>query len=213
MADDVFTHEEVLALANAFPIASAKTLLSAAHFPPWAVPESGFANSREFWVKVTEQLAAGVMLDGRRRILVEARRVYPWSKTIPELPLTDAAVPAGVDTAHAAPVATPAGTPSTLVTIDGSHGIVIGEDNVQVNIVMPDSGRRATVMGRASEPTTPDIGSLLGREFRRQAAQPLGCRARRDDLRKNRTSCSGLARSASCGAGRVRRALAQGIHD
>jgi len=139
MADHELTHEEVMALASAFSVASAKTLLSSARFPTWAIPESGYANSREFWVKIAEQVAEGVMPDGRRKILTEARRIYPWSKTIP-------APPADVAPSDTPP---PIG-PTAAVT--GSYGVQVGESNIQVNLVMPAGGQQAGEAGHDAEP-------------------------------------------------------------
>jgi hypothetical protein len=137
MADDELTQEEVLALASAFPVASAKMLLSAARFPSWAIPERGFTNSREFWIKIAEQIAAGVVPDGRRKILIEARRIYPWSKTIPE-PL-----PAGA----------PAGGPR--VSVADSHGLQVGENNVQINVMPEYRAQRQDTGGYAGFPLVP----------------------------------------------------------
>ena len=139
MADHELTHEEVMALASAFSVASAKTLLSSARFPTWAIPESGYANSREFWVKIAEQVAEGVMPDGRRKILTEARRIYPWSKTIP-------APPADVAPSDTPP---PIG-PTAAVT--GSYGVQVGESNIQVNLVMPAGRQQAGEAGHDAEP-------------------------------------------------------------
>jgi hypothetical protein len=73
MAGQELTRNEVFALAGAFPVGSAKMLLSVARFPSWAVTERDYANAREFWVKVSEQLEAGVMPGGRIKILEAAR--------------------------------------------------------------------------------------------------------------------------------------------
>ena len=152
MADHELTHEEVMALASAFSVASAKTLLSSARFPSWAIPESGFTNSREFWVKIAEQVAEGVMPDGRRKILTEARRIYPWSKTIPAPP-ADAA-PSDTPPPAAAPIG-----PSACVT--GSYGIQVGENNIQVNLVMPADRQQAGETGHDAEPG-PAAGPAAG---------------------------------------------------
>jgi hypothetical protein len=78
MADEL-TQEEVYALAGAFPVATARTLLTLAGFPSYALPETGFGNALDFWSAVAEQVAVGVMADGRRQILAAARRRLPSS--------------------------------------------------------------------------------------------------------------------------------------
>jgi CHAT domain/Effector-associated domain 1 len=142
MTDDEFTQEEVLALASAFPVPSAKTLLSAARFPSWAIPESGFANAREFWIKIAGQVADGVMEDGRRKILVEARRIFPYSKTIPEPP----------------PEAPPP-PDDPLAQVAGSQGVQVGSGNIQYNYFRtasrPSAVVRVLVIG--ASPFDPDL--------------------------------------------------------
>jgi CHAT domain/Effector-associated domain 1 len=132
MTGEELTQEDVLALAGAFPVASAKTLLSAAQFPSWAIPESGFANSREFWIKIAEHIAAGVMPDGRDKILTEARRVYPWSKTIPN---PSASAPAAAAATSAA----------------GSGGRA-GEDSVQADGILARDGQAGRGTGSPAVP-------------------------------------------------------------
>jgi hypothetical protein len=125
MSDDELTQQDVLALAGTFSVAKAKALLFQAGFPSQAIPETGFTNSYEFWVRIAEQIAAGVMPDGRRQILIEARRIFPYSKTIPEPPPADMSVAAAADTR--------ADQSRPGVSVDGSRGTQIGSDNVQVN--------------------------------------------------------------------------------
>jgi hypothetical protein len=79
MVPDELTAGEVYDLAEYFPVSSAKVLLSMARFPSWAIPESGYANSLEFWSRIAEQVAAGVMRDGRRQILAAAQARFPYS--------------------------------------------------------------------------------------------------------------------------------------
>ena len=87
MDSDGLTADEVYALADAFPVASAKTLLSLARFPARAIPETGFANSLEFWSKIAEQVADGVMEDGRRQILAAAHARLPYNDKFADQPV------------------------------------------------------------------------------------------------------------------------------
>jgi hypothetical protein len=134
MADDELTEDEVYALAGAFPVASARTLLTMAGFPAWAVPETGFGNALEFWSMIAGQVAGGVMPDGRRRILAAARRRFPSSRKFPD---PGAAEPSGAvessGTAESSGIAAAAGTPAQ-VSVASSQGIQAGDRNVQVNI-------------------------------------------------------------------------------
>ena len=136
MTDDEFTQEEVLALASAFPVPSAKTLLRAARFPSWAIPESGFANAREFWIMIAGQVADGVMEDGRRKILIEARRIFPYSKTIPQPPPA-AGASEGTDPSALRP------SDGLAAHVSGSQGVQIGNANTQYNYFGATSGQSA----------------------------------------------------------------------
>jgi hypothetical protein len=123
MADDELTHDDVLALAGTFAAAKARALLFQAGFPSWAIPEAGFTNSYDFWATIAEQVAAGVMPDGRRKILTEARRVFPYSKTLPEPPAADAdELAADYGAAH-----------GSAVSVNSSRGVQVGSGNVQIN--------------------------------------------------------------------------------
>lgn len=133
MADNELTQEEVFALAASFPVASARTLLSLARFPPWAVPEAGFGTALEFWSKIAEQLTAGVMPDGRGQILAAARRWYPANK------------------AFAGPAA-PAQSAGRVIHVTGGQGFQIGDGNVQYNQYLGDVSRLADAP--RGEPTT-----------------------------------------------------------
>jgi hypothetical protein len=135
MAGQGLTRDEVFALAGAFPVGSAKTLLSAAGFPSWAVPENGYANAREFWVKVSDELAAGVMPDGRIRILEAARDWFPANEKLTAL--------AGA--AGPAPGVMP-GPTGPAISVAGGQGIQIGRNNVQINYGRPP-GREAPQAG------------------------------------------------------------------
>ena len=125
MAGDELTQQDVLALAGTFSVAKARALLFQAGFPSQTIPETGFTNSYEFWVKIAEQIAAGVMPDGRRQILTEARRIFPYSKTIPEPPPADVSMAAASDLG--------ADQPRPGVSVDGSRGTQIGSGSVQIN--------------------------------------------------------------------------------
>jgi hypothetical protein len=67
MAGQELARDEVFALAGAFPVGSARTLLSVARFSSRAVLETGYASGREFRAGVSGRLEAGVMPDGRVR--------------------------------------------------------------------------------------------------------------------------------------------------
>ena len=95
MGGQELTRDEVFALSGAFPVGSAKTLLSVARFPSWAVPETGYANAREFWAKVSEQLEAGVMPGGRVKILQAARDWFPANEKLAALAAAAAPRPRG----------------------------------------------------------------------------------------------------------------------
>ena len=125
MADDELTQQDVLALAGTFSVVKAKVLLFQAGFPSQNIPETGFTDSYEFWVKIAEQIAAGVMPDGRRQILTEARRIFPYSKTIPEPPPADVSMAAAADPG--------ADQSRPWLSADRSRGTQIGSGNVQVN--------------------------------------------------------------------------------
>lgn len=77
MAGDGLTREDIFALAEAFPVGASRAVLSMAEFPAWAIPETGYGNALEFWSKIAEQVAAGIMEDGRSKLLAAARRTYP----------------------------------------------------------------------------------------------------------------------------------------
>lgn len=79
MAEDGLTREDIFALAEAFPVGASRAMLSMAEFPAWAIPETGYGNALEFWFKIAEQIAAGIMEDGRRKLLAAARRKYPYN--------------------------------------------------------------------------------------------------------------------------------------
>lgn len=76
MVGDSFTDDEMQALARTFrDPQSAAQLLDEAGFPPTRHPQ--FANAEVYWWQVNEQLRAGVLQDGRRRILRVACERYP----------------------------------------------------------------------------------------------------------------------------------------
>lgn len=79
--------DEITALADAFaPGPEAEALLARARFPRRAVPRNGTLNGLEYWSEVAEQVAAGIMADGRDAILAEARRVYPYNTIFARFP-------------------------------------------------------------------------------------------------------------------------------
>lgn len=82
MADDELTREEVFALAGAFTVGTAKTLLRLARFPSWAIPENGYANSLQFWTLIAQELTDGVMPGGRRKILEAAAAWLPANEKL-----------------------------------------------------------------------------------------------------------------------------------
>jgi Effector-associated domain 1/CHAT domain/RIP homotypic interaction motif len=162
MAGQELTHNEVLVLAGAFPVPSAKTLLSLARFPPWAIPETGYGNSREFWIKISEQLEAGAMPDGRRKILETARDWFPANETLAAL-----AAAAPLPPGPSAPAAM-SGAAGQAVTVTGGQGIQIGSNNTQINYAnagpvprpetpqaSPQAALRVLVIG--ASPLDPDL--------------------------------------------------------
>jgi len=95
LATDELTPEEIIALADAFPVGpSSRTLLRMARFPAGAIPVGGYSNALEFWTAIADEVASGVMPDGRRQILAAARRKFPYSTRFPD-PAGAAAAPAG----------------------------------------------------------------------------------------------------------------------
>lgn len=125
MARQELTRDEIFALAGAFPVRSARTLLSLAGFPFGAVPENGYANAREFWALISEELGAGVMSGGRVSILRAALDWYPANGQFAAL-----AVAAEADTAASAGEE---GTVPGTVTIIGGQGIQVGNGNIQLS--------------------------------------------------------------------------------
>jgi Effector-associated domain 1/CHAT domain len=127
MAGKELTRDEVFALADAFPVGSAKTLLSLAGFPSSAVPETGYANTREFWTRISAELAAGVMPDGRAKILEAAHEWYPVNEKL-------AAFAAAAASASAPPVpAAGPGEPGAAVSVADGQGVQAGGNNLQIN--------------------------------------------------------------------------------
>ncbi|OAA25738.1 TIR domain-containing protein [Frankia sp. EI5c] len=82
--EDSLTARELEALANAFsaPV-PARQLLGAAGIAPSRVPGWQAGSSLAFWHEVDALLEAGILPDGRHRLLTEAARVFPanpaWS--------------------------------------------------------------------------------------------------------------------------------------
>jgi hypothetical protein len=129
------TRAEIGALADAFSRPeSARTLLQSAHFPRWAIPVTGFANFRDFWALVAEQVADGVRQGARRDILAAASELLPGNgKFAAFVAAIDQAVsPPGPQAA--APVPPPLAGPLGPVTVTGSEGVQIGENSFQVNV-------------------------------------------------------------------------------
>jgi hypothetical protein len=135
--DGELTREEVFLLARTFPVATAKTLLSLARFPSWAVPETGYANALEFWTKIAEQLAAGVMEDGRGEILRAASEWFPANQRLAALAAAagrpgPASTPTGPDSSR--PSASGSRASGSTVSVTGGQGFVIGDHAIQINI-------------------------------------------------------------------------------
>jgi hypothetical protein len=123
---DELTPEEIIALAEAFPVGSpSETLLRMAKFPGYAVPAAGYRTSLDFWSAVAEQIAAGIMPDGRRKLLAAARRKYPASTKFAD-PSADAA-------------------PEATSQVASSQGVQLGEHNVQFNFFADEAPREAAV--------------------------------------------------------------------
>lgn len=78
--NDALTLDEIMAIAEAFPVGPpAVTLLRMAGYPASAIRPAGDLNALEYWTRVNDDLAAGIMTDGRNRLLAAARRRYPAS--------------------------------------------------------------------------------------------------------------------------------------
>jgi hypothetical protein len=142
MTGQELTREEVLALAGAFSrVDSARTLLRLARFPGYSVPENGYANGLEFWGKISEALESGVMPEGRRKIFEAACALLPANEKLAAL----AAAAAGSAPPHSVPAAT---------SINGGHGIQVGNNNMQINF-LDDRNRPAQEPFRASAASSP----------------------------------------------------------
>jgi len=134
MAGQELTRDEVFALAGAFRVDSAKALLSLARFPSRAVPETGYANALEFWTKISEQLEAGVMPDGRIKILEAARSWFPANEKLAAL-----AAVAAATAAHSGPATMP-GAGGAAVSVADGQGVQVGSNNVQINLIVRQDG-------------------------------------------------------------------------
>lgn len=76
-APETLSQTEAKALAAAFGAGpEARLLLVAAGLPPDRVPTSS-ADASLFWAAVSELLANGVLIDGRRRVLAAAAARFP----------------------------------------------------------------------------------------------------------------------------------------
>jgi hypothetical protein len=75
---DAFTAAEISELARIFTAPLAAThLLRAVGFPAERIPDWRAASALEFWTEVSWLFAAGIMHDGRRRVLERAHVLYP----------------------------------------------------------------------------------------------------------------------------------------
>src|ERR1700761_5267667 len=94
MDDNELSREDFLVLCDIFPvITNAQSLLRTAGFPGGAIPQTS-ANGREFWLKVVEEIAAGVMPEARAKILGAALEWYPANRRLRALVSAPAAAPA-----------------------------------------------------------------------------------------------------------------------
>jgi Effector-associated domain 1 len=139
MAVELLTNEEIVALADAFQGSAARTLLSRAGFPAWAVPERGYTNSLEFWSKIAEQLARGVMDNGRNELLAAAHHQFPYNERFGVAPTSSGTVRSG-----------------QAISVAESQGILVGEHNIQVNVF---TGQPADDLPGREHPRTPRSGS------------------------------------------------------
>ncbi|MFF0475377.1 effector-associated domain EAD1-containing protein [Streptomyces sp. NPDC004284] len=97
---------EIAELASVYNApGQAETLLLAAGYPPDALPYAP-KSPREYWETVSANIATGIMADGRRRILAEARARRPFNPVF-------AAAPAPGSGATVATAAT--GVPKVMV--------------------------------------------------------------------------------------------------
>jgi Effector-associated domain 1 len=143
MSSDELAMDEVRALAAAFPVEASRALLLAARYPSYAIPVNGYRNALEFWILVSQEVSAGIMENGRAAILGAARQVFPNNAVF----RTTAAGPS------AQPAARQGGAGTMYeATVDGSQGVLVGEENTQVNFIF-NVGRPPA--STASQPDPP----------------------------------------------------------
>ena len=128
MAGQELMRDEVFALAGAFPVDSAKTRLTLARFPSWAVPETGYANAPEFWAKISGQLEAGVMPRRPGKDPASGTGLVPGHDRLAALAAAASAPP------PPAPAVMP-GTAGAAVSAAGGQGVQVGSSNTQINCV------------------------------------------------------------------------------
>lgn len=74
-----FSRTEIEGLATVFPGGPvARAVLLAAGYPPAALPTAA-ETAYSYWEQIAASVSAGVMGNGRRRILAEARERYPYN--------------------------------------------------------------------------------------------------------------------------------------
>ncbi|MCK9903819.1 hypothetical protein CC117_16785 [Parafrankia colletiae] len=145
------TDGEVQALADAFttPL-SARQVLDAAGLTVARQPSWGDTTPLQFWREINSKLGAGILLDGRRRVLAAAAAELPanpvFARPNADGP-ADACAPGGQDrprrpageTRTGAP-----GSPTYSVSVTDSTGVMVGTGHTQtLNFgLMPDDTDR-----------------------------------------------------------------------
>jgi Effector-associated domain 1/CHAT domain len=160
MGEDELTQDEIFALAETFAVGTpALTLLRMAGFPAAAIPSGRDRNALEFWTEVADQVARGVMRDGRRSLLAAARRRYPYSTKFPDPP---AGASAGAF-ADAQPGASAGGQRGAVAGRAGPlRVLVIGASPSDLPPVRADRESRAII--KAVVPGRLDVDDVPGAE-------------------------------------------------
>ena len=108
------TQEEIIALAEAFPLGPvSRNLLQSAGFPSGRIPAASTLTAFDFWSQVAEQVAMGVIPDGRRRLLAVARQRFPGNTKFADPPVTRDAPDASPSTAITSSAQVSEDTPSS----------------------------------------------------------------------------------------------------
>jgi Effector-associated domain 1/CHAT domain len=147
---DELTSDEIDAFADVFGAgSSAQTLLRMARFPAAAVPVTGFSTPYDFWSLIAEQVANGIMSDGRARLLAAARRRFPESDRF-----------GGSSAPGVWPASAPAPAPADPIIVQGGQGLQFGIGNIQNNHY--SGAARSDSVRAAPAPSAPLRVLLIG---------------------------------------------------